>query len=70
MAVRKWGSSRSLHDGCGGCIGRSGRSGTRNRSIAPLSPAVCRIRCVARSIRRDRLRACPKSTRIAQFGFR
>ncbi|PRG07259.1 hypothetical protein C6Q14_10015 [Burkholderia ambifaria] len=70
MAVRKWGSGRSLHDGGSGCSGRSGRSGTRNRSIAPLAPAVCRIRCVPRSIRRDRLRARPKSTRIAQIGFR
>ncbi|PRD81916.1 hypothetical protein C6P74_04785 [Burkholderia multivorans] len=29
-----------------------------------------RIGCALRAIRRNRLRACAKSTRIAQFGFR
>ncbi|RQS24607.1 hypothetical protein DIE06_02260 [Burkholderia sp. Bp8998] len=63
----KWGSSWALRDACGG---RSGRAGGRERPFAPRRPTVRRIRCAPPAIRRDRLRACPKSTRIAQFGFR
>ncbi|RQR35684.1 hypothetical protein DIE23_08865 [Burkholderia sp. Bp9143] len=63
----KWDSSLSAHNGC---AGRIGRFRTEERPFAPLRPTVRRIRCAPPEIRRDRLRACRKSTRIAQFGFR
>ncbi|PRE34779.1 hypothetical protein C6P63_21545 [Burkholderia cenocepacia] len=59
-AVRRWGSSPT-RKACEAGENRRSREGGR---------PVCRIRCVTRAIRRNRLSAPPKSTRIAQFGFR
>ncbi|RQZ45339.1 hypothetical protein DIE17_21715 [Burkholderia sp. Bp9099] len=66
--MRKWGSRPSARDGCAACIGPYPHRA--ERPFAPRPAAVCRIRCIPPAIRRDRLRARPNSTRIAQFGFR